>query len=212
VIYCDGKICDYYELKNYNLKKITSSTIHLQNQFKNGGQSANRLRRNRDIQREQYITLLAEKTVTVFYDKTINSAKISNLIFCGPAQFKIEISEHSLITSFFAKIGIHIVTMQDSNAILTYDWQDLVDGFDPQEIKHLENIRHLILIADNKLVFGDEITQCLETCQIRTLYIHHSNDFLDNCPVNYGVEIIKIKSDIMVDYGGMIGIKFWHTD
>ena len=79
IVYTDGKTCIYYTLRNNDLKKISTSSIHLQGQFKNGGQSANRLARIRDHTRDQYIGKLAEKSVELFYDKTNNISKITTI-------------------------------------------------------------------------------------------------------------------------------------
>jgi peptide subunit release factor 1 (eRF1) len=75
IVYTDGEICVWYTLINNTLKKVTNDSINLQNQFKNGGQSSNRLARNREIQRDQYLTNLAEKTVSLYYDKNSNTSQ-----------------------------------------------------------------------------------------------------------------------------------------
>src|SRR5271156_1777534 len=72
VIYTDGNECCWYELKNRNFKRVAHRDINLQSQFKGGGQSANRHARNIEIQRDQYILMMAEKTVELFYDKEEN--------------------------------------------------------------------------------------------------------------------------------------------
>jgi hypothetical protein len=195
----------HYELKNKDLIKLSSSTIYLQNQFKNGGQSANRLSRLRDINRDHYITSLSEKTVQIFYDKENNKSKVKHLIFCGPAQFKIEISENKLISSFFN--NIHIINMAD----LDYDLLiSTVDNFDdPGEKTIVDRIRQLIDMADEKLTFGNDIIQDLNACLLRTLYVHKDCKVIDNLKISYDVEIIKISSHMINQYGGIIGIKFY---
>ena len=65
VIYTDGSECIWYQLKGNNFKKMANINIYLQNQFKNGGQSSNRIARNREIQRDQYLLMLAEKTIDI---------------------------------------------------------------------------------------------------------------------------------------------------
>lgn len=207
VIYSDGKICNYYELENKNLKKISSNTIRLQNQFKKGGQSTNRLSRNRDIQRDHNITSLVEKTIDIFYDKKENKSKVSNLIFCGPAEFKVELSEHKLINSFFSKIPIHIIKMEDFDYTLL---MKTVANFDnSKEISHISNIKELIALADDKLAFGDEIKEYLKTCQLKIIYVHTENKLLDTVLINYNVQIIRLSSTFINDYGGIIGVKFY---
>jgi hypothetical protein len=207
-VYTDGKICCYYMVKNGDCRRIATKTIHLQNQFKNGGQSQNRLARNRDIQREQYITGLAEKAVDVFYDKTNNCSKVLNLIFCGPAQFKIEMSEHKLIRSFFNKTYLHIINMAE------FDQKKLIQYIDqladPNEAKHLADIQHMIAMADERLAFGDEIDQLIKLCQLKKLYINKDHPYLSTLDqIGYDIEVVLIQSNSIDCYGGMIGCRFY---
>lgn len=213
IVYTDGKVCVYYELKYGVLSKIMSSSIHLQNQFKNGGQSANRLMRNREIQRDHYITMMAERVIESFYDKKTNLSKVQNVIFCGPAQFKIEISQHKLIKSFFDEQHVHIINMSELNYDLLMDFIDKMD--DPMEKTIIAEIRKLIAMADNRLIFGKEISQSLGDFQIETLYIHKDivdqslMDLINNPEISKRVKIIKISSHMITEYGGMIGVKYY---
>jgi peptide subunit release factor 1 (eRF1) len=208
VIFTDGNVCTWFEHKNHSIKKIGSSTIHLQNQFKNGGQSTNRLARLRDIQREQYISSLSEKSVALFYDKENSKQKVKNIIFCGPAEFKTEMSEHKIIRRFFE--NIHIVTMgSDLNIQLLNETIDNIE--DPREKANVAEIKRLISQADSRLVFGEDIQYMIESCQIKTLYIHKDSEYLssNNIEIGYEIEIIKISSPIINEYDGIIGVKFY---
>lgn len=205
VIYTDGNECNWYELKNRDFKKIATKTIYLQNQFKNGGQSSNRLARNREIQRDQYIQMLAEKTVELFYNKTDNRQKISNILFCGPAEFKAELSEHKLITIFFT--NIHIITMSQLDCDLVLETMSKI--VDPEEKLKVDVIKYMIDTADDKLVFGDELIPMIEACQIETLYVHEDYHYTDIIKPVYKILIIKLKSDMVNQYGGIIGVKFY---
>ncbi len=206
IIYTDGKICINYEYKYGNFRKISSKTIHLQNQFKNGGQSSNRLARNRDIQREQYITGIAEKIVSIFYDKNTNKPNVKSIIFCGPAQFKIEVSEHKLISSFFDSIHLDIINMGlMDEKLIEMTINNLTD---PVEQAIIDEINLMISRADNRLVFGNDIIPCIESCELKTLYVHKDKT-MEEFKTDYGLEIIKISSHMITTYGGMIGIKFY---
>ncbi len=218
VVYADGKTCVNYELKYGLLNKIMTSSIHLQNQFKNGGQSANRLMRNREIQRDHYITLMAERVIESFYDKNTNMPKVQNIIFCGPAQFKIEISEHKLIKSFFDAQYIHVINMGNMDYNLLMDFVNKID--DPVEKIIITELRELIALADNKLVFGKDIYDCLCNFEIKILYIHkdtantdQSNEQIINIirdpDISKRVNIINISSHMIMEYGGVIGIKYY---
>jgi len=206
VVFTDGEICTWYTLINENLKKIASENIHLQNQFKNGGQSSNRLARNRDIQRDQYLTSLAEKTVSIFYDKQCNKQKVSNIIFCGPAEFKKELFDHKLISTCLK--NIYVVTMANICYQTIIDIITKLD--DSDEIDILNQIKNMICIVDDKLVFGDDVCEMINMKLINVLYVHHEID-LDSLGIinDYGFKIIKLKSNMIKDYGSMIGVKFY---
>lgn len=201
VVYTDGKTCSYYELTNNDLKKIDTSSIHLQGQFKAGGQSQNRLRRNREITRDFYIGNIAEKTVEVFYDKRKNCSKVRNLVFCGPAHFKTEVAEHREIKRFFDQSYTHILNM----GILDYDiLLEAVNNFDnPEEKETIGIIRDMIGTADDKLVFGDDILKLLSECQLATVYVHTSKikEFRD-LELSYEPTIIELSSNMTIGYGG----------
>lgn len=226
VVYTDGKICTNYELKYGFLSKVASSSIHLQNQFKNGGQSANRLMRNRDIQRDHYITKMAERVIESFYDKNINASKVKNLIFCGPAQFKIEISEHKLIKSFFDARFIHVINMGEMDYDLLIDTVNKFD--DPEEKNIVSEIRELIAMTDHRLIFGQDIESCINSFEVKILYVHKDiEQYLESHPdlesqyqlrvieliknpeIKKRINVIKISSHMIMEYGGMIGIKYY---
>jgi peptide subunit release factor 1 (eRF1) len=205
VVYTDGNECIYYELINKHMKRLAKSSIYLTSQFKNGGQSANRLARIRDIERENYITLLAEEIVDLYYDKENNRQKVKHFIICGPAQFKEELSEHKLIKKFFK--NMHVINMADVDQNKIFD---AINNFDdPEEKEHLDNIRDLIGTADNRLVFGDQIPIELKECMIGKLYIHVDNKELQNLKLQYKPKIIKIKSGMILEFGGAIGVRYY---
>jgi peptide subunit release factor 1 (eRF1) len=205
IIHTDGNYCTWYTLNNNNFTKIASKSIYLQNQFAGGGQSQNRLMRNRDIQREQNITSLAERTIEIFYYKDNSCQTVVNIIFCGPAEFKTELSEHKLIRQFFN--NIHILNMSDINYDMVIDYVKTI--IDPNEFEIIKRLRYMISMADAKLVFGLDINTSLELCEIKTLYVHKDHDFLKKYDPAYKLEIIKISSTMINEYGGMIGVKFY---
>jgi peptide subunit release factor 1 (eRF1) len=211
IIYTDGKICIYYELKDKYFKKINTIDIYLQNQFRNGGQSSNRLSRNRDINRNHYLTELAEDTIEIFYDKNNNISKVKYLIFCGSAQFKKELSEHKLITGLFT--SVYTLNMEELNYDLILKSINDFDSNSPNEKRIVEKIKFMIEMADDKLVFGiDDILEHIRTCEIKTIYISQNLDELIRdieSMRTYEFEIIKLKSNMINDFGGIIGEKFY---
>jgi peptide subunit release factor 1 (eRF1) len=203
VIYTDGSECIWYQLKGNNFKKMANINIYLQNQFKNGGQSSNRIARNREIQRDQYLLSLAEKTIDIFYNKDENKQTISNILFCGPAEFKIELSTHKLINKFFVNIQLVNMSLFNSDLII----ESIKNIKDPSDIQNMTIINDMISMGDDRLVFGKEIKQMIEMCQIKTLYMHV--DMKCDFKPDYKLTIIKMKCDDINKYGGIIGIKFY---
>lgn len=203
IIYTDGSECIWYQLKGNNFKKISNITIYLQNQFKNGGQSSNRIARNREIQRDQNLQMLAEKTVDLFYDKTENKQNVCNIIFCGPAEFKVELATHKLINKFF--VNVHTVTMGELDMELI--GETIKNIKDPADLKNMEIINDMISMGDDRLVFGKDIIPLIEMYQIKTLFIY--SEMKSDIKPEYKLEIIKIRNNDINKYGGMIGIKFY---
>lgn len=206
IVYTDGEICSWYTLINKNFKKIMSVNIQLQNQFKNGGQSSNRLARNRDIQRDHYVTQLAEQTISVYYDKQVNKQNVNNILFCGPAEFKRELFEHKIVKTYLK--DIHLLTMGELNHQLILDTISNFD--DSNEIDIIHQLKEMIQYADDKLVFGDDVYDMINMKLLSVLYIHDELDINELGIVNdYNFKIIKLKSTMIKNYGGMIGIKFY---
>ena len=208
VIYTDGNYCTWYQLIDKDLRKIHTREVILQNQFSCGGQSQNRLMRLRDIQREHNLTVLAEKSVELFYDKETSQQKVLNVIVCGPAEFKQELSEHKFVQQFFGP-SVRVVTMGgDMDYELLIRYVDQLDN--PAEREMVQRIQYMIDMADSKLVFGRDINESLELCEIKTLYVHADSDFWDILPKpSYKLDIIKMSSSMINDFGGMIGVKFY---
>lgn len=206
IIYANGEICKWLTVINKDFKVLDKESIKLQNQFKNGGQSSNRLSRNRDIQRDHYVTQLAEKTVLLYYDKQLNKQTVCNIIFCGPAEFKRELFEHKLIKSYLK--NIHLVTMAELDHQLILDTISNIDSSD--ELDTINQLQLMIQNADDKLVFGEDVFHTIDMKMLSILYIHHEIDIDGLGIINaYDFKIVKIKSSMIKDYGGMIGVKFY---
>jgi peptide subunit release factor 1 (eRF1) len=207
IIYTDGNTCTWYRLIDKNLCKIHTKEVILQNQFSSGGQSQNRLMRRRDIQREYNLSVLAEKTVEIFYDKDTNQSKVLNVIICGPAEFKQELADHKLIRQFFqSRLQVIVMGgMMDYDLLIKFIHQ--ID--DPREHEIVQQIRYMIDTADPRLVFGRDIDESLELCEIKTLYVHVDHDFWNKSKPLYSLDIVKVSSRMIIDFGGMIGCKFY---
>jgi hypothetical protein len=216
--YVDGKEALYTVYDGLSFTRLGRIEILLQNQFKNGGFSANRLRRLRENQRSHYLDELAEKMVELFYDKPNNKSKISNLIICGPAEFKIEMSENPLVRQFFnneantnCSTRMHIITMESMDYDKFKEYADQIP--DPTETLILDKIKEMIRTDDHKLLFGNEITTGLLEQSVQTIYCSLERfEQLNQIIKDEGItepEMIRIKSSGLDQYGGMIGVKWF---
>lgn len=209
IIYVDGNECSYYKMNAKRYTKIKTSNIWLQNQFKCGGQSSNRLARIRDHIRESYVSDLSETAIDIFYSKEQNKSLIEKLIICGPSYFKVEMSENKLIKQFFGN-NLHLLTLErfDTENINNY-----VDSIVSKKDNYYENeIRKLVDNADEKLLFGfREIIKELEQYKVSTIYINTSAiNLLENYQeLTNNIDVIKMDSKYLEGFGNIIGVRYY---
>lgn len=210
VLYTDGEKCIWFKFQNNIFTKLKENKFKLQNQFKSGGYSANRLARNRDIQRSHHITEIAEKTIDIF--KKINPKSV---IFCGPGNFKVEVMTSKNITSYYEKTQKTILkslTICDDDFNKMCDViKDMINTID-NDNDEFHKIQEMIIMADDRLVFGEEdIINGLHDQIISTLYLHDEYILdVENLIVDYRKVIIKrISNATILDYGGIIGVKYY---
>jgi len=215
IMYTDGEKCVWYKLQNNIFTKMKEIKFKLQNQFKCGGYSANRLARNRDIQRNHYITEISKITIDIL--KKINP-KI--MLLCGPGIFKVEVMTHILEKGniWSKNINIKSLTICDDDFGKMCDMiKDTIYNIDNDNHKNdFEKIQDMITMADDRLVFGkDTIMKGLNDQIISTLFLH--TDYLFDNDIDIGnlmtkckkLTIIRISNMSILDYGGIIGIKYF---
>lgn len=201
IIFTDGKTCSWYktcDIVDAKFIHLYSYKILLQNQFKKGGQSTNRLARNRDIQRDHYLTEIAEKTLELFSCK-------NNIIICGPAEFKKELSDHKLIRNNYTNIKVLNMNILNEKMILDEVKTQKIDS----DILIIKKIEEMILLCDDKLIFGCEIPEYIYLKQIETLFLDCNIDpeiYIND--VGYEIKIIRLNNTFLQNYGGVIGVKF----
>lgn len=210
VLYTDGEKCVWFKFQNNTCTKMKEIKFKLQNQFKSGGYSANRLARNRDIQRTHHITEIGEKTIEIFMK--INPKSV---IFCGPGSFKIEVMTSKNINSYYEKTQKTILkslTLCDDDFNKMCDSiKDMINTID-NDNDEFYKIQGMIIMADDRLIFGeDDIINGLHNQIISTVYLH-DDYFLDI--ENLMIECKKVKfkrisNATILDYGGIIGIKYF---
>jgi peptide subunit release factor 1 (eRF1) len=212
IVYTDGKECISYSMNSLRYTIENKTKISLQGQFKKGGQSAQRLERIRDENRGHYLDEIAEKITSLFYSKENSRIKIKYLILVGPGQFKFELSQTSDLKKFFGGI-IHILTMDNLDKNKVNNFIEEQNQINEREVKKIEDLKLLIQKADDKLVFGNEILELLNSKQLGILYIDSTLE-LPNFE-GYDLEIVKVSPTLreaegyLLQFGGMVGVKWY---
>lgn len=215
IVYVDGSICQIFFAQDGRAKLIHKIDIRLISQFKNGGQSSNRLERIVDENREMFVEKVVNKTIKTFYDKDHNSTNISNLVIFGPSRFKNDVVNHkkNILSKYFK--SVHTLTSSGAELGQVLEYLDTI--IDPEEIKTIDELQEYIDLTDERLVFGDDIhTLILEYTVGRLIIAEYTYEkFMEKLGVSldYGLEITILRSDRAHDwievYGGAIGIKWY---
>lgn len=211
-VYVDGAVCMMYVIQDQRATLEYKSDIRLIGQFKNGGQSSNRLQRIREENRQSFITNLVAKTIDLFYDFDNNNSRIANLVLYGPSRFKDD-----MIAYKKGRLGHHfnitIMTASENDLNPVIDKLNTLDN--PDEIIARDEMQSLIDVANPKLVFGDDIKPALEQCSLAKLLISEHQD-ISKYEVDYGIEIIVLRSVAAIDwisqYGHAIGVLWFATE
>ena len=205
IVYIDGKTCSLYKHNNGYYTKVFDSDIRLIGKFKNGGQSQNRLMRIREENRDYFISETIENVIKTFYDKKNSECKVVNLIVYGPGNLKSDIIKSKLLKQYFN--NIHELTLNFMDYDKVSEFINNID--DPSEKIHIDDITQLIDTADDKLVFGDDIWKLIDECQLAKIYIHNTILKINDMKLKYSPDIIKLSSNKIMQYGGIIGIKWF---
>lgn len=211
-VYVDGSECVQYLVQNGYFKQIDRFDIRLISQFKNGGQSANRLERLVDENRNVFVQKVVSSCIANFYDKQENHSLVSNLILYGPSRFKDDVLTYkkSKLSKYFKSITLF--TTPDSHPtdeIIEY----LEQVIDPVEERVMIELQEQIDMADSKLEFGQDIPTLLESCMLeRIILVEEMYDEIVS-DLKYEPEIVLIRSDKyrprLQMYGGVIGIRWY---
>lgn len=219
IILVSGKRVEYY-LHNINCTKFLKSIEEdLPNQFRKGGQSAQRLERIRDQKIGWYIKKVVE--LMVQYYVLDGQFKYKGLVIAGPAEMKQLIQDSDLFTQYFSKYLLKVVTISeiDQNSITSVIQMSsdvLSSQSDEQQV--LINFEKKILDPNqlDLLVFGEEqVLADFYLGHLKDIYLFEQNihkDALIND--NQKTNIIIIKSNIFVSkYGQIVGVKYYmHTE
>lgn len=105
IVFISGNEYEFFTLTiNGDLKTVKNmkkNKIRLQKQFKNGGQSANRLQNIGENIRNGYVKIIAEEMVKTYYDKTNGKPKIESFVVVGPGSMKLDVISDPQIKQYF---------------------------------------------------------------------------------------------------------------
>ncbi len=199
---------------------LYDSSVRLQKKQKKGGQSAPRIERIRQEKEHNYVKKVSAKMIEYYMINNHTELTVSGILVGGPAQMKRKVVEYSETQKM---LGNHILKIVDTPEISTsVVWDvyenciDVISNTEDKEALHLiEEIRDMISIADQKLVFGmDEVIFGLENCMLKKVLISSELEkgMMDRIEKlnTYGCEIIRTNplnyKSIGID---TIGIKWY---
>ena len=213
-LYVDGSESVYNLVQDNRMKEVLRFDIRLISQFKNGGQSSNRLERLVDENRNIFVEKVVDNAIKLFFDKDQNISKISNLVIYGPSRFKNDVfsSKKCKLSKYFKNITlITTANCLDLDEVFAY----LNQVIDPNEEKTVLELQTMISMADTKLEFGNDVIKQLRSCMLEKLVVTETiyNAIIQESEITYDLDIIIIRSDKYLqwieNFGGKIGVRWF---
>jgi len=216
MVLISGNICNMYLItivgQHYDIRRTFSKSVQLQTDFGRGGQSANRIHRIGQQQRDTYVKLMAETMVKKFMKNNNKECIAKHIIIGGPAQMKNKLKEQELVKQYFNNISI-VDTPEINDSMVDEVYKQYSDKFNPDNRHIIDQIDKLISLADDKLVFKDEIISNMENCMLEKIFIDVDilRDMYEeiNKLNTYGCIIEKLNTGYLKQYGGIIGVKWY---
>jgi len=180
VVFVTGKMYSFYLItktgNHIENKKILSNQVDLPNKHKKGGQSSVRFARLHDERTEAYIKKLGELVVKSFLCDNNTKYVIEKLVIAGPSSKKNLLAKNELVKQYFNDKHQLLKTgdLNDSVVHETLDdIRNLIDISDDTKSDNIiEKVNDMLMIADDKLVFGvDEISHCLKYNELREIIV-----------------------------------------
>ena len=196
---------------------LLKDTIKLQKRQKKGGQSAQRIGRCREEKEHNYVKKVSEKMINTYI--TDNIINVRGIIVAGPAEMKKKVVEYSETKKFLGSKILKIVdTVEiDENVIWSiYEkcLNELATDSEKESIKLIEEIKKLMLGANDKVVFGPEVFDNLKMCSLEKVLISSDIPLEQKEAIyklgKYGCEIIEASPANIKSIGiDIIGIKYY---
>jgi peptide subunit release factor 1 (eRF1) len=217
IILVSGKRSEFY-LHNRNCTKLLKSISEsLPNQFRKGGQSAQRFERIRDEKIGWYIKKIAE-TMVQYYTKN-GVFQYKGLIVAGPAEMKDLLREQDIFVQYFSKHLLKTVTIGEIYENSIHQVIQLGNDVLNSNSEGYEKLKHIELLISNDrtldlIVFGNEtVLNEFYNGTLKEIYLSDKYENRDRIIESKGKTIIHTINapEFYTRYGEMIGIRYFAT-
>ena len=215
IVLVSGKKSEFY-LYNRNCTKLLKSISEsLPNQFRKGGQSAQRFERIRDEKIGWYIKKVAEIMVQYFTKNGVFLYK--GLVIAGPAEMKDMLRNQDIFVQYFSK---HLLKTLTIGEIYENSMQQVVQlaaevlNSSSQDYKKLNEIESMI--SNDKtldlMVFGrDTVLHQFYSGVLKEIYLsdkYGERDIIDESKGKTNVHVIAAP-EFYTKYGEMVGVRYF---
>lgn len=213
-VYVDGSECIMYRVQDDRMREVEKFDIRLISQFKNGGQSSNRLERLVDENRNVFVQRVVDSCIRIFYDKIDNSSLIANLVIYGPSRFKDDVFAYKKgkLSKYFGSNSIELITTANSNQIENVQAY-LSQVIDPLEEIIISEFQEMIELGDSRLEFGDDIPIQSEACMLERIIVLEEKYDEVSADLKYEPDIVIIRSakyhSWLQSFGSAIGVRWY---
>ena len=221
VILISGKRYVFYLVtitgSHVEYKVLHSSDIYQPNKHNKGGSSAHRFEGIRKAVHMHFTRQISEDIVKIYMRSNHTECIVSKLIIGGPAEFKNEVRDSALFQQHMIKYLAGTITTNDIDEYSArYALSMSIEEIEILEIKKInEIIDNLLQETSDLLIFSlESCMELLQTGELKTLFVnntHFDKTTLDSILSyqNTKTNIILTKSDRVLTFGGIIGIKYF---
>jgi len=178
IVFITGKTYVFYKIiksgAHYENQKICSDSITPIKRHKKGGQSQQRYARQTDHKEEFYIKMLGELVIECYMEENNTKHLIEKLIIAGSGDKKNMLAQDELVQQYF-KTKLAIMNTSDLNDQTIYETinnaKELFESnSNNKEDEIIDYVKHLLEMADDKLVFGvNEINSGLKNSELQQI-------------------------------------------
>lgn len=200
IIILHGDLAEFYlydEFKRGNLVKTVKARIA--KSHKRGGQSQRRIARLHDEQVHNYLLFVEEGIREKFTSQGVTNIK--QLIISGPGQKKEQLRDN--LTFLTCDITLH--NFSDIQKIEDNFESIIFEGDRKMEDKEIQEIKEILELNSDKLVFGKEIDDLYSQGKLQKIWC-----IKDKSPeIINKTKVIVLSSLFLEDYDGKIGLRWY---